>query len=172
MAITLRQPLSIWKTVHILLIPKDEDGTPFINRLRAIESFDAEINLLRRILVSHRTMNQAEQRGIITDHQWGGRRNRQCSDLSLQKELHATLHSLTRYDGAVTDVDATNCFDHIPPSIMYMAYCKAGLHPKPMTLLSKALLSHKYIPITEHGESSNINNHSTENRLFGPRQGS
>ena len=90
----------------------------------------------------------------------------QCSDLSLQKERQATLHSLTRYDWAVTNVDAANCFDRIPPSIMYIAYCKAGLHSKPILLLSKALLSHKYIPITEHGESINIDNHSTEHPFF------
>ena len=54
---------------------------------------------------------------------------------------------------------------------MYMAYCKAGLDPKPMTLLSKALLSHQYRPITEHGESAKINCHSTENPFFGPGQG-
>ena len=52
----------------MLLIPKDDDDRTFVNRLRAIASPDAEINLLRRILVSHRTMSQAEQRGILTDY--------------------------------------------------------------------------------------------------------
>lgn len=55
---------------------------------------------------------------------------------------------------------------------MYMAYCKAGLDPKSMTLISKALLSHKSRPITENGESAKINCHSTENSFFGPGKGS
>ena len=90
----------------MLFIPKDEEDIPHINRLRAIDAFDSEINLLRRILVSHRTMALAESQKGITDHQWGGRRGRQCSDLTLQNILYATIHSLTRHDGAITELDA------------------------------------------------------------------
>ena len=55
----------------MIFIPKDDEEVPLIIRLGAIDSFDAEINLLRRILVSHRTMDQAEARNVITDHQYG-----------------------------------------------------------------------------------------------------
>lgn len=72
----------------MLSIPKDDEEVTLIMRLRAIDSFDAEINLIRRILVSHRTIDQAEVRNIITDHQYRGRQNRQGPDLSLQSELH------------------------------------------------------------------------------------
>ena len=78
LAISLAHPLKRWKTVHMLLLPKDDDTIPN-NRMRPIDSFDAEINLLRQILVSHRTIHQAEQQNTITNNQWGGRKNRQCS---------------------------------------------------------------------------------------------
>ena len=68
LAITLAHPLRRWQTVHMLLLPKDEDETPSIDRMRPIDSFDAEINLLRRILVSHRTIHQAEQRDTLMNN--------------------------------------------------------------------------------------------------------
>ena len=117
-------------------------------------------------------MHQAEQNNAITNNQWGGRKRRQCSDLSLQNELHVAIHSLTRHDGAVTDVDASSCFDRIPPSLMYLGYCKAGLCPQAMTLLSKALLKHEYLPVTGHGVSDTANTHSQEHPFNGPGQGS
>ena len=70
LAISLAHPLKRWKKVHMLLLPKDDNAIPNINRMRPIDSFDAEINLIRQILVSHRTIHQAEQRGVITNNQW------------------------------------------------------------------------------------------------------
>ena len=92
----------------MIFFPKDAKGTPKINRLRCIDAFDAELNLLRRELISHRTMRLAENEKQLTDNQWGGRRHTQCPDLSLQNELYKTAHTLTRHNGATTDVDASN----------------------------------------------------------------
>ena len=172
LAIKLKHPLRRWRRVHMLFIPKDDDDIPKIDRLRPIDSFDSEINLLRRVLVSHRTMALAEENRSITDLQWGGRRGRQCSDLTLQNQLHATIHTLTRHDGAISELDATSCFDNIATNLMYLAYCKNGLHSTPMQLLSKALMRHQYFPITEHGVSARRNGHSNTTPFFGPGQGS
>ena len=73
LALVLGHPLKRWIKVLMIFIPKDEEEVSLIMRLRAIDSFDAEINLLRRILVSHRTMDQAEAGNLITYHQYGGR---------------------------------------------------------------------------------------------------
>ena len=55
---------------------------------------------------------------------------------------------------------------------MYLGYCKAGLSPGVMEFLSKALLEHKYVPVTGHGESDLKNTHSPEHPFNGPGQGS
>ena len=172
LAIRLSHPLRRWRRVHMILVPKDRGGIPSIKRLRAIDSFDAEVNLLRRIFVTQRTMRIAERQGIITPHQWGGRFNKQCADLSILKELVLTMMLLTRRDGAITEVDATACFDKIPPALMSLSYCKAGLPPEIMTFLSKALLKHRYHTVTSHGVSTEYNCHSEDSPFFGPGQGS
>ena len=68
-ATRLNHPLKRWERVHMLFIPKDEEETPQITRLRPIDSFDSEIDLLRRVLVSHRTMAQAKETKSLTDFQ-------------------------------------------------------------------------------------------------------
>ena len=87
-------------------------------------------------------MALAEKNKTITDLQWGGRKGRQCSDLTLKNQLYATIHTLTRHDGGITEFDATSCFDNIAPNLMYLSYGKGGLHPKVMKFLSKALMRH------------------------------
>ena len=142
-AITLRHPLKRWEKVTMLLLPKDKGEVTDISRIRHIDFFDAELNLLRRLLISHRAMQSSEEINAITKHQWGGRRKKQCSDLSLQSELHMTMLHLTRRDGSVTDIDASNCFDNIPPSLMSLCYSKLGLPHPTTTFFSKALLRYK-----------------------------
>ena len=122
--------------------------------------------------MSHRTMAQAESTNSITDFQWGGRKGRQCTDLILQNQLYATVHALTRHDGAITEIDNTSCFDMIVPNLMYLLYNKGGLHPKVMRFLSKALMRHRYFPITAHGVSNTGNGHTPSTPFFGPGQGS
>ena len=70
------------------------------------------------------------------------------------------MMALSRSDGAITKVDATACFDKIPPTLMSLADCKAGLPRTAMQFLSKALLRHRYYPVTTHGVSTTYNKHS------------
>lgn len=72
LAISPGHPLRRWIQFFMIFILKDEDEISLTNRLRVINFFDAEINLLRQLLVSQKMMNQAEQRGVIMDTQWGG----------------------------------------------------------------------------------------------------
>ena len=88
------------------------------------------------------------------------------------KELVLTMMLLSRRDGAITEVDAIACFDKIPPSLMSLSYCKAGLPAKAMMFLSKALLRHKYHTVTSHGVSTEFNCHTEDSPFFGPGQGS
>ena len=82
-----------------------------------------------------------------------------------------SMMRLSRKDGAVTEVDASSCFDKIPPSLMSLAYCKGGLSPHVMQFLSKALLQHQYHTVTSHGVSDEYNYHSEKSHFYGPGQG-
>ena len=140
LCISLHHPLRRWSRVHIMLTPKDKTYSPEIERIRMINQIDNELNLLRRILIAHRVMSNAEDSGLLSEDQWGGRSGKQCIDLALHNEI--LLHSLhlARKNAVMTDVDATSCFDCIPPSLMYLAYARAGATFPTIDLLGKALL--------------------------------
>ena len=71
LVIQLRHPLQRWIKILMMFIPKYLIGVPRINRLQAIDSFDAELNLLRCITISKRTMDKAEKQGTLSDQQLG-----------------------------------------------------------------------------------------------------
>ena len=132
----------------MIYIPKGSAEHPPINRLRMINQLDSELNLLIRILISRRVMQLSEDLNILTPEQWGGREGRQCVDLALNVELILTIIHLSRSNASMTDVDASACFDRISPSLLYLAYHKAGASKKAISLLGKALLRSKYYPTT------------------------
>ena len=59
LAIHLNHPLKRWNRVNVYMAPKDV-GIPKPNRIRYLNQFDSEINLLRRIIISQRAMHNAE----------------------------------------------------------------------------------------------------------------
>ena len=76
----------------MMLKPKDEMDSPEIGRIQMINQLDNKLNLLRQILVAHRVMGNAEDSGLLSEDQWGGRSGKQCIDLALHNEI--LLHSL------------------------------------------------------------------------------
>eukprot|EP00978_Attheya_sp_CCMP212_P006432 scaffold14672_cov61-Attheya_sp.AAC.5 len=81
-----------------------------------------------------------------------------------------TLH-LLRKNGAVTDVDATACYDRIAPMLMWLTYFKAGAMWNTVQLLAYALLQLEYFIVTAFSTSNLSNHHSDENQFLGPGQG-
>lgn len=150
LTIKLQHPLCRWWKVLMLFLPKEPQWVHKITWLRAIDSFNSELNLLRRIIISHRTMKIWEKKGNLSDQQWGVRQQKQFPGLSLQSELHLSLYAPTRNNGAVTDVNAPNWFDSIQPNLMSLSYCKVVTSPPSMHFLSKAILRCCYFPLTAH----------------------
>ena len=67
------------------------------------------------------------------------------------------LHALTRHNGAITDVDASNFFDNIQRKLISLLYCKAGTSPSATHFLSNVLLCCKYYPLTAHSALNKYN---------------
>ena len=57
-------PLERWQKVHNMFICKDP-GVYKINRLRVVHIIDAELNLVRRELITRRLLSNAEMHGMI-----------------------------------------------------------------------------------------------------------
>ena len=121
LCISLQHPLSRWRQVNMLCLPKDKVESLRPGIIRMVNQLDNELNLLRRILISRRMTKVAEESGMISDDQWGGRQGTQCIYLALHVVLLLNILHLSQTNGAVTDIDATACFDCMPPLLIYLA---------------------------------------------------
>ena len=73
-----------WKEVNTICLPKDT-GTPKIHRLRPLNLYEADLNLLLRIILAKRLLRKAERENTLPDEAWGNRKLRSAGDVGLQK---------------------------------------------------------------------------------------
>eukprot|EP00978_Attheya_sp_CCMP212_P029770 scaffold106935_cov75-Attheya_sp.AAC.1 len=85
--------------------------------------------------------------------------------------MMTTILHLLRKNGAITDVDATACYDRMVPALIWLGYFKAGATWNIVQLFALALLSLKYFIVTAFGISLLANQHSDLSQFLGPGQG-
>jgi hypothetical protein len=163
-------PLKRWKQCLNLFIPKDP-GSCKLHRLRVIHIVDTCLNFLRRFFIARRLLHHLHDNHKLASEQWGGIPGRTAIDLVLSKEMMTTTLHLLRKNGAITDVDATACYDRIAPTLMWLAYVKAGTPWNLVQLLAYALMYLQYFIVTAYGTSTKANKHSNEHQFLGPGQG-
>ena len=86
--------LTRWKTVHTVASPKDT-GITKIHRIRSLNLYEADLNLLLRVILSRRLLWKVEDNHMLADECWGSRKLRSAGDLGLQKVLTTELSALT-----------------------------------------------------------------------------
>jgi hypothetical protein len=163
-------PLERWQTCLNLFIPKDP-GSCKLHRLRVIHIVDTCLNFLRRYYIARRLLRHLEEHHKLATEQWGGRPGRTAIDLVMSKEMFNTIHHLLRKNGAITDVDATACYDRMVPNLIWLAYWKAGATWNIVQLLACSLLALQYYIVTAFGKSNLKNFHSRLSQFLGPGQG-
>jgi hypothetical protein len=165
-----RYPLKRWQQCSNLFIPKDP-GSHKLHRLRVIHIVDTCLNFLRRFYIARRLLHHVQDNRLLADEQWGGIPGRTAIDLVMSKEMMlSTLHLLKR-NGALTDVDATACYDRIIPCIMWLSYFKAGATWNLVQLFATALRNLTYYIVTAFGKSDRFNKHFPWSQFLGPGQG-
>eukprot|EP00978_Attheya_sp_CCMP212_P027159 scaffold90661_cov61-Attheya_sp.AAC.1 len=163
-------PLERWQTCLNLFIPKDP-GSCKLHRLLVIHIVDTCLNFLRRFYIARRLLRHLEDHHMLANKQWGGRPGHTAIDLVMSKEMITTVHPLMRKNGAITDVDAMACYDRIVPSIIWLAYWKAGATWNIVQLFACSLLALQYYIVTAFGISNLKNSHSRKSQFLGPGQG-
>ena len=118
--------LTRWKQVDTLCIPK-EPGIPRIGRLRPLNLYEADLNLILRHLIARKLTWNAEDNNILPEDNWGGRQMRSAGDLGLQRVLTLQLSSLTRTTLGQIDLDAKSCYDRIIRPVAILACYKFGM---------------------------------------------
>ena len=104
-----------------------EPGVYKLNHLRVVHIIDAELNLVRRELITRRLLGNAERYGMVPKNNYGGRNGKTANDAVMLKYLTLSTYQMQRRNFAFSDFDATACYDRILPHMLSMIYEKMGL---------------------------------------------
>ena len=171
LAIKHQITLSRWIKVDTLCIPKDA-GIPKMTRLRPLNLYEADLNLVLRQLVARKLTWNAEDNHLLPEDNWGGRQLRSAGNLGLQRVLTMQMSTLTRTTLGQIDLDAKSCYDRIIRPVAILACYKFGLPIHLCCWLIQVMESQQHHIITTNGRSKQQYSSTPECRLHGVGQGS
>jgi hypothetical protein len=88
-------------------------GVPRIDRLRVIHLFEADYNLLLKIIWARKTVYNLHDHHRINPGQAGSRPGCSAIEVVVAKEMKYLYSRLTRTPLGTIDNDATSCYDRI-----------------------------------------------------------
>ena len=160
-----------WRQVNTICLPKDT-GTPRIHRLRPLNLYEADLNLLLRVILARRLLWKIEKHNELPDEAWGNRKLRASGDVGLQKVITFELGALTRQPLGQIDLDAKSCYDRILRPVGILACYKFGLPITMCCWVSQVLEQQEHHLVTINGRSSEGYTSTREHRMHGIGQGS
>jgi hypothetical protein len=171
LALLRRRPFVRWtKDVQILL--EKDPGDPKITRLRIICLYEADYNLLLKLLWAHRLVRHAESHQQLGEEQGGSRPGRSAIDVALKKMFTYTYTRLTKTSLGLSDTDMTACFDRIIAPLAMIASQSQGMPADACAIHGQAIRSMRHFIKTALGVSEDHFESTDQQRLFGSGQGS
>ena len=70
LSLSLGAPLNRLTTLELIMIPKELNNIP-TNRLRLINLYEADYNLVLKFVWSHKSTKLADKLGLLEEGQWG-----------------------------------------------------------------------------------------------------
>ena len=173
LSITVQRGLSIsrWKQAVNVMLEKDP-GKPRINRLRIIHLFEADFNLLLKLLWGSRLVKHAAKYNLLNDGQHGSVPGRTAMELVMLNQLSNDLCRTQKVNIIRFENDASACYDRILVHLGMLAARRCGMPTNAVALHSGTLLDMKYKVKTHYGISEGSYQGSHAEPLFGTGQGS
>jgi hypothetical protein len=111
-AIFLGKPVKRWREITTCMIQK-VPGVSKLDKLRVIHLFEADYNLILKVMWSRKTVWRNHENKLLNEGQAGSRPGCRAIDVALQKEMKYNYAKLTRTELITIDNDAKSCFDRI-----------------------------------------------------------
>ena len=108
----MKKPLARWLTSIVILLPKDI-GRPKIHRLRIINTYESEYNLVLKYFWPKQGMNKTESNNWLGNNQTGRRKNFCAVETGTIDQLIIEAHRLTKYPLCIHQDDTMGCYDRI-----------------------------------------------------------
>ena len=105
-------PLHRWFASIVLLLPKDK-GQPKKNRLRILNTYDSEYNLILKYFWPKKGMQKSEEKNWFGDNATGGRKDKSAIETATLNELIIESHRLTKHPLCIHQDDAMGCYHRI-----------------------------------------------------------
>ena len=116
-------------------------------------------------------MYEAEKAGMITDDQYGGRKDRQATSVVLNKKLYYDISRQSLTKAAFMDDDAKACFDRVIPQLSQIESQKWGVSYKAANLATQIIQQQKFFVRTGFGISRHHYCYDKQQPIFGVGQG-
>ena len=160
-----------WKQVQSSMIEKDP-GKPYLHRLRVIHLYEADYNLLLKILWSRKLTWKAHIDGSLHESQAGSRPGRRAIDLVVFKEQKYLYSRLTRTTVLTMDNDAKACYDRIICNLAMLISQYFGMPENACNMQAKTIKDMEFKLKTALGVSTQQYKHSPTTPVHGSGQGS
>lgn len=147
-------------------------GNPKINKLRVIHLYEADYNLLLKILWARRLVWHSHTHNQLHEAQAGSRPHHRCSDVVLRKEMNYQYSKFTRTNLATVDNDAKACYDRILCNLAMIISQHFGMSNRACKTHSKTLKAMLFTIRTNGGDSDRFYCHTEDTPIHGSGQGS
>jgi hypothetical protein len=170
-AIKLENPVKQCKQITTCMIKK-VPGVSRIDKLRVINLYKADYNLILKIMWARKTVWALHNTNQLNCGQAESRPGCRAIDVALQKEMKYNYNKLTRAPLITIDNDARSCFDRILCSVAIMVSKYFGIAENYLNLQSTTLKETCYKIRTALGDSTRIYSNTFNKPIYGTGQGS
>ena len=170
MALSKGIVLDRWKNTITTLLCK-EKKKPYIHRLRPIHIVEVELQFISKYLWSKNLMKHAENEKLITNSQYGGRKNRQAQSSVLNTILSFDYHRQNRIPFTFNIDDLKANFDRELAHFSAMETRSYGLPFSAGDFMIKTTQSQRFFIKTKSGISESFYSYSPNAPIWGLGQG-
>jgi hypothetical protein len=170
-SIKLGYPVKRWQQITTCMIEKSP-GVSRIDKLRVIHLFEADYNLILKIMWSRRAIWKINNKNLLNDGQSGSKPGSRAIDVAVHKELRYNYSKLTRTPLITIDNDAKSCFDRIMCNVAMLISKYYGIADNYCRLQSNKLKGSIFRLRTGIGDSKTTYTNTDEEPIYGTGQGS
>jgi hypothetical protein len=142
-----------------------------LDRLRVIHLFEADFNLLVRVLFGRRAMYHQVDKKLLHPGQYG-RPGGECQDAALLKVLHNHRATYTHTALGQFESDATACFDRMVMNFVLLCFRTNGAPMAPLWMWEQTLYKIIHQVETAYDTTDSSYRYSPDSPIIGPGQGS
>ena len=171
--ITLNLGISLSRWHHAVNVMLEKDpGVPNVNRLRIIHLFEADYNLILKIMWGSRLVRRALALDLLHPCQHGSVPRHTTMDAIMLTQLTTDLCRVNKQNLARFDNDASACYDRIIVNLAMLAARRCGMPLNAIQTHAEALQFMQYTVKTVYGVSAESYQGTPFAPLFGTGQGS